>query len=89
MSGTNEALNLCAIIISFLALLVAVAALGISLGLKWSTHKIEFKPLEFDEFEDKEDEEIDEDEILQAALKLQRKKKIEDPLEDITKTSNF
>ena len=85
------------LIISCLALFVGSAALIIVLAQRWSTHKIEWKPLEMKAFEEEEEEESDklaqkDDELLADAIKLQRakKKKIEeDPLADLLQSNNF
>jgi hypothetical protein len=87
-----------AIIISCLALFVGSAALIIVLAKHWSSHKIEWRPLELKAFEEGEEEESDklaqkDDELLSDALKLQKskkKKKIEeDPLADLLQSHNF
>lgn len=85
-------IELFAISFSFLALIVAIAALVMVLAMKFSTHKIEWKSLDFEKFEDEvpgaKDEESDE--LLEKAIQLQRKKKkIEDPLDALAETSNF
>jgi hypothetical protein len=85
------------LILSTIALLVALASLGISLGTRWSSHKIEWKPLQLNDplaAADKESEELDIDDgkILQEALNLQRngkKQRDQDPLNDILETNNF
>lgn len=88
----GEAVNLLSIIISILALLVALAALALTIGMKLSTHSIEWKPLETHQpFDDEpENKDIEEDEFLEKALNLQKKKKkLEDPMDDVFKSSNF
>lgn len=92
------AINLTAIIISSIALLVALVALAMVIAMKISTHKVEFRPMEIhDQF--KEDEfkpftEPDAD-VLDEARKLSeegKKKKIKketDPLDTILESTNF
>lgn len=89
----NGLVELFAISFSFLALIVAIAALVMVLAMKMSTHKIEWKTLDFEKFEEevpgaKDDES---DDALEKALNLQRKKKKkeEDPLDILAETSNF
>jgi hypothetical protein len=86
MSGL---VNLFAISFSLLALIVALAALVIVLAMKLSTHKIEWKPLEMEPMKEEGPKEEEDDDILEKALKLQKKKKNEDPLDAIAETSNF
>lgn len=91
-------INLLAIILSVLSLIVAIVALVIVLAMKWSTHKIEWKPLTIQDPLAPEEEfqsftEPSED-IVEEALKLskkgkERKKKEEDPLDTILESSNF
>jgi FtsZ-interacting cell division protein ZipA len=83
------------LILSTIALVVALVAIILVLAQRWSTHRIEWKPLTFDEIskdeekQEKEDKESD-DEILEKALELQKRgKRIVDPLEEITETNNF
>lgn len=93
----NSMISLFAIVFSLVSLLVSIAAIVIVLAQKWSTHKIEWKPLEtFDPFKESEDEKKildgDDDKVLEEALTLQRKgkKKQEvDPLNEILETHNF
>ena len=87
----NEALGISSIFISFFALLVAIVALVLNLAMKFSTHKIEFKPLKYEEFKEEDDtKDEDDDKLLAEALNLQRKKKrSEDPLDTILETANF
>lgn len=89
----SMAIELLAIIISATALLVSVVAIGMVLGMKWSTHQVTWKELDPDKEFDKIEEESVEDEdaeILSKALELQKKKKKqEDPLDAIAETSNF
>ena len=85
------------LIMSAIALTVAVAALAMVIGMKLSTHKIEWKPLQIQDpfaVATQETSAIEEDDskILQEALNLQRKgkkAKDEDPLSDILETNNF
>jgi hypothetical protein len=85
------------LIISTIAIVVSLIAIVLVLAQRWSTHKIEWKPLKVqDPFEisDKETKEADEDDgkILEEALNLQRKGKKQrdqDPLTDILETNNF
>ena len=95
----ETAINFTAIIVSFLALIMAFASLAISLGTKWSTHRIEWRPLEtndpFKQIEEEENTEASSDEeFLSEAFKLagegkkKKKKKEEDPLEFL-EGSNF
>lgn len=94
----SEGLSIAAIVLSFLSFIAAICALGISLGIKWSSHQIEWRPLEvndpFKPYKDDEEKETSEEEILNEAYKLaeegkqRKKKKEEDPLEFL-ETSNF
>jgi hypothetical protein len=66
------------------------------LAQKWSTHKIEWKPLNFDPMEEEEEvlkEEEEAAELLDKALSLSKqatkKKKLTDPLDEILETNNF
>jgi FtsZ-interacting cell division protein ZipA len=85
------------LIVSTIAIVVSLIAIVLVLAQRWSTHKIEWKPLKVqDPFEisDKETKEADEDDgkILEEALNLQRKGKKQrdqDPLTDILETNNF
>jgi len=85
------------LIMSTIALTVAIAAMILVLAQKFSTHKIEWKPLTFDELKEEIDEEqelIEEGDgkTLEEALKLQRKgkkPKVEDPLDSILESNNF
>ena len=81
---------------SIMAFIIANIAIILVLAQRWSTHKIEWKPLQIhdplvesdDEAEAKDEEDS---KILEEALSLQRKakKKDIDPLEDILETNNF
>lgn len=91
------AIEITSIILASIALLVALASLGISLGTRWSSHRIEWKPLQLNDSVASSDEEFkdvdDEDgKILKEALNLQRngkKQKDQDPLAEIFETNNF
>ncbi len=89
----NEALSFSSIFISFFALLVAITSLVLVLAMKFSTHKIEFKPLVTQELKEEEKfkEEEEDEKLLESVLNLQRKKKKkqEDPLDTILETANF
>lgn len=85
------------LIVSTIAIVTSLIAIVLVLAQRWSTHKIEWKPLQVQDpflVSDKETKEIDEDDgkILEEALNLQRKGKKqrdEDPLTDILETNNF
>jgi hypothetical protein len=85
------------LILSTIALVTSIAAIVLVLAQRWSTHKIEWKPLQLNDplaMADKESEEsdIDDGKILQEALNLQRngkKQRDQDPLNDILETNNF
>ena len=88
----SEAINFTAIIMSTIALAISLVSIVLVLAQKWSTHKIEWKPLT--EFVEKEEEiqteEESDDEILEKALLLQKagkKAKYQDPLADIESTN--
>lgn len=86
----NGLLEMFAISFGFIAMLTSIAALSMVIGMKLSTHKIEWKPLETNEFKPELDqEEKEDDEVLKKALGLQKKKKQEDPLDAVAETSNF
>lgn len=93
----NYTISLFAIAFSFLALIVSISAIVIVLAMKWSTHKIEWKPLQIhDPFKESEEEiktvDDEDSKILEEALNLQRKgkkSKEQDPLVDILETNNF
>jgi biopolymer transport protein ExbB/TolQ len=93
----NSLISLFAIVFSLVALLVSIAAIVIVLAQKWSTHRIEWKPLEtYDPFQESEDEkknaDEDDEKVLEEALNLQRKGKKQkevDPLSEILETNNF
>ena len=85
------------LILSTIALVTSLVAIVLVLAQRWSTHKIEWKPLQINDplaMADKESEESDIDggKILQEALNLQRngkKQRDQDPLNDILETNNF
>lgn len=93
----NSMISLFAIVFSLVSLLISLAAIVIVLAQKWSTHKIEWKPLQMhDPFKESEEEmkSVDDQDskILEEALNLQRKgkkQKDQDPLADILETNNF
>lgn len=88
----NGLLEMFAISFSFIAMLTAIAALCMTIGMKLSTHRIEWKTIDYEKFEEEgaKDDEDDSDAVLKRALDLQRKKnKQEDPLDTIAETSNF
>jgi hypothetical protein len=82
---------------STIAIVVSLIAIVLVLAQRWSTHKIEWKPIQMnDPFQesDKEFKQVDEEDskILEQALNLQRKgkkQKDEDPLTEILETNNF
>jgi superfamily I DNA and RNA helicase len=87
-------ISLFAITFSLVSLIVSIAAIVIVLAQRWSTHKIEWKPLEIlpedQKFKDEDEEKTDLD-LVNEALQLSRKKKkkLEDPLDEILETNNF
>lgn len=87
----TEALSIVTIIMSILSLCVSLVAIVLVLAQKWSTHKIEWKPLSI---ETPKEEEVEasitsDEELLEKALFLNKKKKKEiDPLSE-NETSNF
>lgn len=92
----NEALlivGILAILFSLIALIVGCIAISICVGLKNSTHTIQWKPLDFKEVEDPLKEFMD-DELVPEENPLKKKKKPKDPedfafMEDVTDQSNF
>lgn len=90
----NSTISLLSIILSTLALFTSLAAIVLVLAQKFSTHKIEWKPLEIlpedQKFKEEEEEKTD-SELLSEALSLSRKKKKtnSDPLDEILETNNF
>ena len=85
------------LILSTIALVTSIVAIVLVLAQRWSTHKIEWKPLQLNDSVASADEEFkdvdDEDgKILKEALNLQRngkKQKDQDPLAEIFETNNF
>ena len=85
------------LILSTIALVTSLVAIVLVLAQRWSTHKIEWKPLQLNDSLASADEEFkdvdDEDgKILKEALNLQRngkKQKDQDPLAEIFETNNF
>lgn len=85
------------LIMSTIAIVVSLIAIVLVLAQRWSTHKIEWKPIQMnDPFQesDKEFKQVDEEDskILEQALNLQRKgkkQKDQDPLAEILETNNF
>jgi len=90
----SSMISLFAITFSLVSLIVSIAAIVIVLAQRWSTHKIEWKPLEIlpedQKFKDEDEEKTDLD-LVNEALQLSRKKKkkLEDPLDEILETNNF
>lgn len=86
------------LIVSILAIGASFVSIVLVLAQRWSSHKIEWRPLTTEKLEDiadKEQEEIEEQdaEILSKAYTMQRKSKKskpdQDPLDDILKSHNF
>ena len=86
------------LIVSVLALIMSLASIVLTLAQKFSTHKIEWKPIEFgglseeDKFKEDEDFQAKDDEFLERALELSKKaqkKREQDPLDEILETNNF
>jgi len=85
------------LIMSVIALVAAIVAVILVLAQRFSTHKIEWRPLAAESFEDESEKELieadEEDEAtLKEALRLQRTKKPKasiDPLDSILETNNF
>lgn len=90
----SSTINLLAIILSLIALVTSLVSIVLVLAQRFSTHRIEWKPLdvlsEDEKFKDEEEEKTDE-ELVTEALKLSRKKKKKDvdPLDEILETNNF
>lgn len=93
----NSTISLFAITFSFVSLLISLAAIIIVLAQKWSSHKIEWKPLQIhdpfkESLEEMKSADDEDGKILEEALNLQRKgkkQKDQDPLADILETNNF
>ena len=85
------------LIMSAISTVIAIAALAMVIGMKLSTHKIEWRPLKIDDpileaEEEFEKEQEDDSKTLADALNLQRKgkkAKPADPLDEILETNNF
>lgn len=85
------------LLVSALAFVTSIVAIVLVLAQRWSTHKIEWRPLVTETLEDKAEKELNEVEeddavTLKEALSLQRKNKIKapiDPLDTILETNNF
>lgn len=85
------------LIMSAISTVIAIAALAMVIGMKLSTHKIEWRPLQVDDpFKESEKEleasDVDDSKLLEEALNLQRKgkkAKPTDPLDEILETNNF
>lgn len=86
------------LIISAIALVAAIVAIILVLAQRWSSHKIEWRPLiteKLEDIADKEQDDIEEQdaEILSKAYTMQRSSKKskpdQDPLDDILKSHNF
>lgn len=85
----GSAINLTAIIIATIALVISLASIILVLAQKWSTHKIEWKPMIQEEVKEEAFEESSDEDLLEQALKMnKKKKKEEDPLSEI-ESSNF
>ena len=93
----SSTISLFAITFSIVSFVTSLIAIVMVLAQKWSTHTIEWKPLEsYDPFKEAEEEaqivDSGDEKVLEEALKLQRKKKkesVEDPLDKILETNNF
>jgi len=84
------------LIVSILAIGTSLVSIVLVLAQRWSTHKIEWRPLVAEKLEDVAEKELEDAEeadsrILSNALHLQRKGKIKivDPLDSILETNNF
>ena len=92
----NSMLSLFAIAFSLVSLITSIAAIVMILAQRWSTHKIEWKPLTIQDPSEtsQNSKEIDDEDgkTLEEALNLQRKgkkQKDQDPLSEILETNNF
>jgi hypothetical protein len=89
----NEAIVYFSLFLSVFAFIMGATALILNVATRLSTHRIEFKPLTTELFkEEDESQGMDEsdDKLLEKAMGLSRKKKkIEDPLDEVLATSNF
>lgn len=85
------------LILSTIALVTSLAAIVLVLAQRWSTHKIEWKPLKINDplvEAEEQSQEVDEEDgkVLKEALRLQRggkKQRDQDPLAEIFETNNF
>lgn len=85
------------LILSTIALVTSLVAIVLVLAQRWSTHKIEWKPLQINDplsMSDEESKDIEDGDgkILKEALNLQRngkKQRDQDPLAEIFETNNF
>jgi hypothetical protein len=91
----NE-LSIVALIVSTISLMLSSIGIAISLGIKWSTHKIEWKPLEvsnleeeFSKFKEEEEDTSAEEALRLSRQGLSKKKKDKDPLDEILESNNF
>lgn len=86
-------INLFAITFSLIAFITSLASIVIVLAQKWSTHRIEWKPIDIlpEDQKFKDEEEPSDSALVSEALNLSRKKKkkIEDPLDEILQSTNF
>jgi len=94
----SEAINITAILISVISLITSIAAIVTVLAFKFSSHRIEWKPLPQETFEPFKEVDTEltkqdsmDEELLNKAFELSRKKreKNQDPLDTILETSNF
>lgn len=79
---------------SLVSLVISLAAIILVLAQRFSTHKIEWKPVEFGELKEEEKfkDEDEEEKLLAEAVELTKKaraKKSQDPLDEILETNNF
>jgi len=85
------------LILSTIALVASLIAIVLVIAQRWSTHKIEWKPLQINDplsMSDEEFKDIEEGDgkILKEALNLQRngkKQRDQDPLAELFETNNF
>lgn len=94
----SSTINSLAIILSVISLIASLASIVLVLAMRFSTHKIEWKPLVTEELKEEDkfkEEEEDDIELLTKAIDLsneareKKKKKITDPLDEILETNNF
>jgi hypothetical protein len=85
------------LILSTIALVTSLIAIVLVIAQRWSTHKIEWKPLQIKDplsMSDEESKDIEDEDgkILKEALNLQRngkKQRDQDPLAELFETNNF